>query len=225
MVVFDMAGTVVDEGNVVYKTLHKALNDGGVSVTFNEVLADGAGKEKKKAMSDIVAKRDPGKGPDSIDAMYNKFVGMLEHAYNELDVHSMRGTGEVFDRLKSMGVWRVLNTGYSRATALQLIRKLKWERGINYDELVTASDVEKGRPYPDMIRRAMEILGIKDPGSVVKVGDSIIDIEEGKNAGCGMTIAITTGAHTRRQLASACPDHIIDSIDELMPLIALQPAK
>ena len=39
MVVFDMAGTTVDEQNVVYKTLHKALNDYGVDVY--DVMFDG----------------------------------------------------------------------------------------------------------------------------------------------------------------------------------------
>ena len=38
MVVFDMAGTTVDEGNVVYHTLHKALNLHHVKVSFEDVL-------------------------------------------------------------------------------------------------------------------------------------------------------------------------------------------
>jgi beta-phosphoglucomutase-like phosphatase (HAD superfamily) len=38
MVVFDMAGTSVDEGNVVYQTLHKAIEKQCPSITFEDVL-------------------------------------------------------------------------------------------------------------------------------------------------------------------------------------------
>lgn len=218
-----MAGTVVDEDNVVYKTLQDALNAGGVNVSLNDVLADGAGKEKSKAMYDIASKRDPKKDVAAIESMYRQFVTMLDKAYEELEVHPIKGAEDVFGQLKGMGVSRVLNTGYSRKTAMQLISKLKWEKGVHYDELVTASDVEKARPYPDMIFKAMQLLGVHDAKQVVKVGDSIVDVEEGKNAHCGLTIGTTTGAHTRAQLQSAQPDHIIDGLDELIPLIALQP--
>ena len=51
LVVFDMAGTTVDEQNVVYKTLQKAINHGGIPVTLEDVLETGAGKEKKGEMT------------------------------------------------------------------------------------------------------------------------------------------------------------------------------
>ena len=38
MVVFDMAGTTVDEGNVVYRTLHKAIEIKCPSISFEDVL-------------------------------------------------------------------------------------------------------------------------------------------------------------------------------------------
>jgi len=72
-----------------------------------------------------------------------------------------------------------------------------------YDLLVTASDVTKNRPNPDMILLAMEKLNILDAASVIKVGDSTIDIEEGRNAGCLYNIGVTTGAHTKAELSTA----------------------
>ncbi len=70
-----------------------------------------------------------------------------------------------------------------------------------------------------MIELAMDIYGIEDPKEVIKVGDSIIDIEEGQNAGCIFSIGITTGAHSYQQLQSACPDFIINNLMELVPII------
>ncbi|MBS1527010.1 MAG: HAD family hydrolase, partial [Bacteroidetes bacterium] len=54
MVVFDMAGTTVDENNVVYKTVQQAINQAGFNVTLDEVLAQGAGKEKLQAIKDVL---------------------------------------------------------------------------------------------------------------------------------------------------------------------------
>jgi phosphoglycolate phosphatase-like HAD superfamily hydrolase len=90
---------------------------------------------------------------------------------------------------------------------------------VEYDSLVTATDVEHNRPDPDMIWLAMKRFGITNAREVAKVGDSIIDIEEGKNAGCSLNIGITTGAHTFDQLQSAKPDYIINNLLELLPLL------
>ena len=100
-----------------------------------------------------------------------------------------------------------------------MLTKLGWVKGEHYDGLVTASDVTRNRPEPDMIVLAMEQSGITDPKQVIKVGDSTIDIEEGRNAGCLYNIGITTGAHTHEQLASVQPDYIINNLLELLPII------
>jgi len=70
-----------------------------------------------------------------------------------------------------------------------------------------------------MILRAMELFEMTDASEVLKIGDSTIDIEEGKNAGCGITVGITTGAQTRDQLAMASPDYIIDNLHELLEIL------
>jgi phosphonatase-like hydrolase len=222
MVVFDMAGTVVDEDNVVYKTVQKALMHGGIDVTLEQVLADGAGKEKSKAISDIAVKYDPTVDSLAIEAMYQDFIKMLDHAYEELDVTPMNGAEEVLEELRRRGIYRVLNTGYSKKTAMQLVTKLGWKKHREYDDIITASDVPKTRPYPDMIFMAMELMGISDASTVAKVGDSAIDIEEGKNAFCGLTVGVTTGAHTHEQLAGVHPDRIIDRLTDLLPLVMKQ---
>ena len=49
LTVFDMAGTFINEDNVVYKTLQKAINQGGYPISREYVLEHGAGKEKHQA--------------------------------------------------------------------------------------------------------------------------------------------------------------------------------
>lgn len=221
LVVFDMAGTVVNEDNAVYKTLHRAITEAGVAVTLQQVLAQGAGKEKSIALRDIVDHYAPSTDRAQLPAMYQRFLDLLEKVYETEPVFPMDGSEELFRELRKRKIYTVINTGYQQHTANQLLHKLHWTPGVTFDFIVTASDVNSTRPFPDMIHVAMKKCGIEDSQHVMKVGDSIIDIEEGKNAGCGMTVGITTGAHTRTQLAEAKPTIIIDHLSELRTLLGI----
>jgi phosphonatase-like hydrolase len=220
MVVFDMAGTVLNEDNVVYKTLRKAINEAGFNFTLDEVLAEGAGKEKLQAIKSILNVYAQKQDDRLADDIYSRFIVYLKEAYNTLEILPQDNAEDLFRELKGKDIRVVLNTGYNTETAQTLIDKLGWEKGVQYDSLVTATDVDHNRPDPDMIWLAMERFGITNAREVAKVGDSIIDIEEGKNAGCSLNIGITTGAHTFEQLQSAKPDHIINNLLELLPLLA-----
>ncbi|PHN04584.1 phosphonatase-like hydrolase [Flavilitoribacter nigricans] len=217
LVVFDMAGTTVNEDNVVYKTLRDAVNSLGHDFSLDTVLLVGGGKEKFQAVKDILSPvyDDPGQLEADAKVAFQYFLDHLKVAYEKLNVVAYAGAQELFGYLQKRGVKVVLNTGYNRATATSLVQKLNWEEGRDFDLLVTASDVSNSRPAPDMIVLAMERLGIDEAEKVAKVGDSIIDIEEGKAAGCGLNIGITTGAQTKDQLATANPDLIIDSLLEM----------
>ena len=54
LIVFDMAGTVVDEDNAVYKILHQAVLDAGYEVAWETTLLYAAGKEKLQAIKDVL---------------------------------------------------------------------------------------------------------------------------------------------------------------------------
>ncbi len=215
MVVFDMAGTTVDEQNVVYKTLHKALNAHGVAVDLNTVLRIGAGKEKHQAIKDVLVEFMPNKLGES-EVIFEEFKRMLDQAYENLEVIPIKGVENVLLNLRQKGIIVVLNTGYDRQIAEKLLEKLAWDKNIHYDLLLTASDVEKGRPHPEMIHKAMEVFNITNARFVLKAGDSAIDIEEGKNANCGVTIGVLSGAQTKEQLEVQSPDYILLSLSELV---------
>jgi phosphonatase-like hydrolase len=219
MVVFDMAGTTVNEDNVVYKTLQIAINKKGFDFTLDQVLAEGAGKEKLEAIQSILKVYARNRDKDLANEIYADFTDLLSKAYEDIDVLPQPNAEELFQILKERNIRVILNTGYNADIAESLVKKLGWKKGIEFDSLITSSDVEKNRPDPEMIDLAMDIYGVIDPKKVMKVGDSIIDIEEGQNAGCGLNVGITTGAHNFLQLQSANPDYIINDLLELVPII------
>ena len=219
MVVFDIAGTTVDENNVVYKTLRKVVNEAGFTFTLEQVLEKGAGKEKRAAIQDIIAIEKSTNDVNLIDRIYLNFINELSAAYTNLDIKPQIGAEDLFKELRKKNILVVLNTGYNKTTANFILQKLHWQIGQHIDALITASDVLNNRPKPDMILLAMKKFGITNAAEVAKVGDSTIDIEEGKNAGCSLSIGITTGAHTYQQLMTENPNYIIHNLLDLLPLL------
>lgn len=212
LLVLDMAGTTIDEDNVVYKTLMQAVNDYGYEVSLNEVLSSCAGKEKFDAIETLLQEID-GKTEDA-EAIFNDFSEKLKLAYQNLEVKPIDGVEDFLLNVRAAGKKVVLNTGYSSEIAQQLILKLGWKENVQFDALITADDVTASRPNPDMIFLAMKKFGIDDPKKVLKAGDSAIDIEEGKNAGCGMIIGVLSGAQNKDELEKAKPDFIFDRISD-----------
>ncbi|WP_202912409.1 phosphonatase-like hydrolase [Sphingobacterium olei] len=219
MVVCDMAGTTVDEDNLVYKTLHRAINRHGYAVSLEDVLAHGAGKEKKQAIESILTSTAEKVDPSVIELMFRDFLQLLDQAYQTAAISAQDNALDFFQALQKKNIRIVLNTGYNKHTAETLLQQLDWKVGRDIDALITADDVARNRPHPDMILFAMDQFGIESGQAVAKIGDSAVDIAEGQNAGCRFSIGITTGAHTVAQLSRANPSHIVDNLLEVLPLL------
>ncbi|MFQ6601686.1 phosphonatase-like hydrolase [Flavobacterium sp. C3NV] len=220
LVVFDMAGTTVNENNLVYKTVQKVINQEGFSISLDEVLQHGAGKEKHKAITDVLTACTTNIDIATIaDKAFGNFKTTLETAYEEAQISTFDGMQDFFDTLRKHDIKIVLNTGYDSKTANKLLEKLNWKVGNQIDALITSDDVVNGRPNPDMIQMAMASFGITDPAQVLKAGDSEIDIMEGKNSGCAITVGVLSGAQNREQLQVANPDYILNNVMEIESIL------
>ena len=86
------------------------------------------------------------------------------------------------------------------------------------DAVICGDDVAEGRPAPHLILEAMRATGIADPHRVASVGDTVLDLEAGWNAGVRWNIGVLSGAHDRAALERAPHTHIVQSIADLPPL-------
>ncbi|WP_079244021.1 HAD-IA family hydrolase [Chryseobacterium indologenes] len=212
LLVLDMAGTTIDEDNVVYKTLTSAVNDYGYNVSLEKVLSSCAGMEKLEAITSLL--KEINGNEEDAPAIFENFSDQLKESYQNLDVKPINGAEDFLLNMKAQNKKIVLNTGYTSEIAHQLLNKLNWKENIHFDALITADDVSESRPSPEMIQLAMKKFNITEASKVLKAGDSVIDIEEGKNAGCGLTVAVLSGAQTQSALEKASPDYILNTISE-----------
>jgi len=210
-----MAGTVINEGGLVYKTLYETLKNNNIPVKKSDIN-DWHGQQKQQVISDMIDKYLPHEmyKDDVKNYCYDEFHVCLSDAY--FGAHSNISLIDpelpnFFQRLQFNGVKIALNTGYERNFQRKIINHFNMNDYV--DDFISSGDVRMGRPYPYMIHRIMERNNIISVKHVAKVGDTRNDVLEGKNAGCGITIAVQTGAGSTRDFLDA--DMIVDKITNI----------
>ncbi len=224
LMVCDMAGTVINEGGLVYKTLYNTLKDNGIPVKDIDTC-NWHGLHKNEVIDTMIHKYLSGptlavnsktirKLNDVKSRCYDEFETNLNEAY--FGEHAKitlvdPGLPTFFNRLRFNGIKIVLNTGYNRTIQRELINHLQMNDYI--DDFISSEDVKMGRPAPYMIHRLMERHNVMNVKYVAKVGDTKNDILEGKNAGCGINIGVLSGVGTKVDLSEA--DLVVKQITDI----------
>lgn len=216
LVVFDLAGTTVDDrkagASLVVSALVRAFAQAGVPISPHAVHPH-RGREKREAIRAILAaERLVGRA----DQIYDLF--MIELNADLALLTEIDGAASVFRNLKERGIRVAVGSGFPTDVVQRIVEQLGWQEADLIDYAGSAQAVGAGRPDPAMIRDAMQSLGIVEPKCVLKVGDTMADIEEGRNAGA-WTVGVLTGSQSRDDLAGAGPDFILPSIREVPGLL------
>lgn len=191
-VIFDWAGTTVDFGCFApVQAFVEVFKEFGIEPTMDEVRApmgmlkiDHIRTMLRMPRIQNCCMEKYGKQPDDEDAhkLFNifeeKLIGIL-HLYS----NPKPGVIDVMQELRQKGIKIGSTTGYNDKM-MAIVVPAAEERGYKPDVWFSPDATnQKGRPYPYMVFRNMEALGVQDVRKVIKVGDTVSDIREGKNAG------------------------------------------
>lgn len=216
LVVFDWAGTTIDFGCMAPSgAFVAAFATKGVSVTLTEARGP-MGLHKKdhlRAMlrtESVGAKWRAAAGrdwtEDDVNELYRDVTPrQVEAAAKYSDL--IPGTVEAVAELRRRGLKVAATTGYFREAADVVLSAAK-RQGYEPDFNICADDVPAGRPAPWMLFRCMEATGVYPPAAVLKVGDTVIDIADGRNAGCwsvGVVDSSNEMGLTAAELAALSP--------------------
>lgn len=189
-VIFDWAGTTVDFGCFapldVFCTIFEKY---GVPVTAEEAR-EPMGKLKWDHIKAMLHqprickewKNRYNHAPTDTDVvqLYSEFepflLGLLPDYCTPIE-----GVLPAIEHLRSMGIKIGSTTGYTRKM-IQIVAEGAAQKGYTPDHIVSSDECKAGRPAPWMIYHNCEALDLWHLSRVIKVGDTISDIQEGLNA-------------------------------------------
>ncbi|EOH87679.1 phosphonoacetaldehyde hydrolase [Enterococcus pallens] len=201
-IIFDWAGTTVDFGCMApVIAFKKAFAEKGITLSLDEIR-EPMGKLKRehiKILLDLPSVQEQWLNtyqqlPQAVDAeaLYKRFEAFLFEDLAEYSTLKPE-TAEVIQQLQANGFNIGSTTGYT-SEMMKVVTEAAKKSGYQPDFMITPDAVGNlGRPYPYMIYQNMQYFKNQSVTEVVKVGDTITDIQEGKNAGV-FTIAVVEGS-------------------------------
>lgn len=248
-VIFDWAGTTIDYGCFApVEVFLEVFKRKGIDVTLEEarkpmgLLKIDHIRELTK-MTSIKNQwiEQYGRVPDEEDVreMYNDFEPSLLKVLSNYTT-PIPGVVEAVKKLRDMGLKIGSTTGYNNKM-MEVVTKEAAAKGYAPDTMFTPDGLPGGRPYPWMCYKNAEALGVFPMKHIIKVGDTISDIKEGKNAGC-YSIGVVKGSSelglheeevlcmpeeelqkmckkTEEKFKAAGADYVIETMSELPDLI------
>ncbi|MFH9347971.1 phosphonatase-like hydrolase [Kitasatospora sp. NPDC017646] len=221
----DMAGTTINESGAVYRALRNAVERNGVAVAEAD-LQTWMGTDKREAIAALVRLGGGTPTPELVEEGYAAFAEYLREAYRTTPPQAVPGVEEALAELRRRGIKVALTTGFSDDVAHPLLESLGWSTGEggNLDAVVTSDEVPRGRPAPYMIHRAMQKTGVIDTRRVLTAGDTVVDVEAGRNAGAGVVVGVLTGELTRADFDGHPQTHVLASAAEIPGLAETRPS-
>jgi phosphonatase-like hydrolase len=214
LVIFDVAGTIIEDCGEVLDAFSHALKGNGIAFSEAE-LRDWKGASKQEVIRHFVKRQDADGSPslEKIETTYADFRSRLENHYRQRGVSPVPGAELTFAWLRERHIEIATTTGFYRELNDLILDRAGWRD--MFRASISSSDVPRGRPSPDMILHAMEKTGITDPAQVINVGDTPLDLQAGTNAGVRGVIGVLTGLHGRERLQREPHTHIIPSVADL----------
>lgn len=190
-VILDWAGTAVDYGSFApTEVFVRLFHSRGIQITHEDARS-GMGLMKRDHLLKILSipsvasawHADHGKDPTpaDIDNLFKDFVRLQTAVLKEYAC-PIPGLLDVTRDLRSRSIKIGSTTGYIRSMMDILAPEAK-KNGYEPDCIVCPDEVPAGRPYPWMCYQNAMQMGVYPMHAMLKVGDTLVDIEEGLNAG------------------------------------------
>ncbi len=208
-VLFDFIGTTVIETDpsMLNDCFVRGFKDHGVQVS-SDIIRANRGKDKQEMIRDILVNLN--QPLHLIELVLNSF---RKHLQNNMDnFQENEGAIDVIRYMKERKIAVGLGTGLPRDLFENIFLHLQWNN-IPFDYIGIAEEIGKGRPHPDMIFDMLAKCKLVNT-EFLKVGDTVADIQEGKNAQV-LTAAILSGTQDEKELTLQQPDFIIRHLTEL----------
>lgn len=205
--VFDFDGMIFDTRDLMFKTYTHALVSHGYPAPKKEDIFATVGKQVHDSYASLAIKKDI----EAIVETHREFQNRSFHL-----VTPYAGLKDVLNQLDRTGIRMAVFTSRGPTSTISTLKKAGVLRF--FKTVITADDVVNHKPHPEGLLKAIKALRVS-PGSTAMLGDSVYDIESGRQAKVALTVGVTHGFGTRASLEKAKADFIVDSLSEILPIL------
>jgi HAD superfamily hydrolase (TIGR01509 family) len=205
-VIFDMDGVLVDSGAHHRQAWRVLLDELGVTPQQPDFWRLTIGRPSVEAVPLLLDRATP-----LTEA--RRLAERKQHHYRRLAREGsppVRGVVAFVGGLVACGVPRAVATSASRADAGPMLERI----GLRdcFDVVVTAEDVRRGKPDPEVYLRAARGLD-QEPGGCLVFEDALVGVRAAR--GAGMRVIGVSTAHTETELCAAGAERAIDDFEGL----------
>jgi phosphoglycolate phosphatase len=215
---FGLIGTLVADEGLVERSFAEAIATQGVvsgTSAFARRMAQ-VHQARGRSAGDVMRLLFPDNQARA-QAAQLAFDRALADAIGRLAIRSVPGAVRVLDQLRAAGVSVCVLTSLRRRL-LDLVLDAA-DLGGHVDLALSADDVPRGFPAPDLVLMSMLRTGAGSVGEVAVIDDNGAGVEGGQRSGASIVAGVLTGPHPARRLRSAGATHILESIAELPGLV------
>lgn len=210
LVLFDVDGTLVDSGDLIYRAIVETFAAFGRSAPERRFALGGVGLSLEEAIARLLG----GEGP--VAEMSAAYRTVFHRLRQDPALHEplFPGAQAALDVLGAReGVLLGLATGKSRRGVGAIVERFGWQGRFL---TVQTADTHPSKPHPSMVTTALAETGVV-PQRAVLVGDTTFDMEMARAGGIG-AIGVAWGNHDAAALERAGAHRVIARFDELADL-------
>jgi 2,3-diketo-5-methylthio-1-phosphopentane phosphatase/HAD superfamily hydrolase (TIGR01509 family) len=210
-VIFDLDGTLIEAYEAIYLGLTEAFRFFGRPVFPISDLTQHLKVDLEATLAPFFSKEE-----------MTKAIPMIRKKYEEIyltKTHFLEGAKEILESLSQNRIsLAVASNKFGRFSRGALVHL--GVAGL-FKSILGAGDGPRNKPFPDMIEASLQAMDLP-PEEVVFIGDSLEDVEAGKQAGVDV-YALPTGVHTKTELSKGHPKRILKDLGELLSVVHQAP--
>ena len=212
-VLFDMIGTTVLERDPTFVTscfVH-AFHQNDVTIDETQVRSI-RGMDKRQAIALIL--KVNGKPENIGSGIFKSFKDKIRQGISNFEQHPE--LDDVIHYLRGKEIKIGVASGLPEEIFQMVFGSFGWDR-YHFDYYNVYANFTEGRPHPALIMDMCERLEVR-PVNLLKVGDTVSDVAEGKNAGAN-TAVVLAGTQPEFVLRNAGAHHILNSLRDILHVI------
>jgi len=206
--IFDLDGTLVENMELIVRSVNFAIKDFVAKEFSRDELYPRFGATLEQIVSGLV----PAPGRDKAVRRYHAYY--REH-FREL-AHVYEGIPTLISRLRDEGVRTAIYTGSDARMTNTTLELTDLQE--QFPVVVTADDVKEGKPDPEGLTRALDLMHASRDGALY-LGDAVRDIKAAKRASI-LSAAALWGFGDPAALKNSGPDFAFERPQDALELLA-----